>query len=84
MHAAESRVVRAREELCAFCRISLKPGEKTRVVLELPARKLAVWDVKAHAFVVEAGKVELLVGSSSTDIRLRDQIEVEGGGSFPP
>lgn len=84
MHAVGSPVVRAQKELCAFRRISLKAGEKTRVTLEIPARKLATWDVKAHAFLVEAGKVDLMVGASSSDIRLHDQIDVMGGGSFPP
>jgi beta-glucosidase len=56
--------------------VSLKPGERRTVTFILPAEKLAFYDVKKHAFVVEPGKYDLMVGSSSADIRVRDQIEV--------
>jgi beta-glucosidase len=42
----------------------------------LPGEKLAFWDVNKHDFVVEPGKVDVMVGSSSSDIRVRDQVEV--------
>jgi beta-glucosidase len=46
------------------------------VTFDLPGEKLAFWDVSKHAFVVEPGKVDVMVGSSSADIRTKDQVEV--------
>jgi beta-glucosidase len=70
-------VKRPNKELRGFQRVSLKPGERRTVTFTLPADKLAFYDVKKHDFVVEPGKYDLMVGSSSADIRLRDQIEVD-------
>jgi beta-glucosidase len=69
-------VRRPAKELRGFERISLQPGEKKTVALELPGEKLSFYDVKTHGFVVEPGVFEILIGSSSDDIRLRDQVSV--------
>jgi len=42
----------------------------------LPARSLGHWDAGRHCFIVEPGKLDLLVGGSSADIRLRKTIDV--------
>jgi len=49
----------------------------------VPAEKLAFWDEKTHAFVTEPGTFEVLVGSSSQDIKLRGQFEVKSAGRWP-
>jgi beta-glucosidase len=84
IHDVECSVVRAAQELRGFKRIRLKPGEKATVSLDVPAQKLAFWDEKTHAFVVEPGAFEVLVGGSSEEIRVRDRIEVTPGGSWKP
>ena len=76
VHQVKSSVKRPAKELRGFQRISLKPGEKKTVNLTLPAEKLAFWDEKTHAFIVEPGQFALLVGASSSDIRAKDQVEV--------
>jgi beta-glucosidase len=42
----------------------------------LKAEDLAYWNEKKHAFDVEAGKVELMIGASSADVRLKKTITV--------
>ena len=76
VHQVKSSVKRPAKELRGFQRISLKPGEEKTVTLTLPAGKLAFWDEKTHAFLVEPGAFDVMVGSSSDDIRTRDQLEV--------
>jgi beta-glucosidase len=76
VHAVKSSVKRPAKELRGFQRISLQPGETKSVTLELPAEKLAFWDEKTHAFLVEPGAYEVMAGASSADIRLNDRIEV--------
>ena len=76
VHQVKSSVKRPAKELRGFQRISLKPGEKQTVVFTLPAEKLAFWDEKTHGFVVEPGAFDVMMGASSADIRLKDQVEV--------
>jgi beta-glucosidase len=77
VHQEKSSVKVPTEELRGFERISLQPGETKTVTFTLPASKLAIWDEKvAHNFVVEPGAFDVMVGASSSDIRLKDQISV--------
>ena len=76
VHQEKSRVKVPVKELRGFQRISLQPGEKRAVTFTLPAAKLAIWDETTHGFVVEPGAFDVMVGASSADIRLKDQIEV--------
>ena len=54
----------------------MQPGEIKTVTLELKAAELAYWNVSQHKFVVESGAVQLMIGSSSADIRLKKTIKV--------
>ncbi len=65
------------QELRGFKRVALQPGETKTVVLRLPAASLGYWDRAKHAFVVEGGKLELRVGASSADERLKTTVQVE-------
>lgn len=77
VHAVSPSVKRPIRDLRRFQRVSLKPGERRTVTFVLPGEELAFWDVSKHDFVVEPGKVDVAVGSSSADIRVRDQVEIE-------
>jgi len=80
VHAVRSSVKRPSKELRGFERVSLQPGEKKTVTFALPASALAFYDEKTkHDFVVEPGAYDVLVGSSSADIRVKAQIELAGG-----
>ncbi len=69
-------VKRPSKELRGFQRISLQPNETKTVTLSLPAGQLAFYDETSHRFIVEPGEFEILVGSSSADIRLTGQLSV--------
>jgi beta-glucosidase len=71
-----SSVARPREDLRGYQRIRLRVGETRTVVFPLPASTLAYWSAEAHRWVVEAEPVEIAVGASSADIRLRRTIRV--------
>jgi beta-glucosidase len=75
-HQEKCSVKVPEKELRGFQRISLQPGEKRTVTLPLPGEKLAFWDEKTHAFVVEPGTFDVMVGASSGDIRLQQSFEV--------
>ncbi|MCG6920462.1 MAG: glycoside hydrolase family 3 C-terminal domain-containing protein [Acidobacteria bacterium] len=69
-------VERPEKELKAFARVSLEPGETRTVTLDLGPRAFAYYDPVAKGWRVAKGTYELLVGSSSRDIRLTGSVEV--------
>jgi len=74
-----SRVAQPLKELRGFQRVTLAPGAKRTVKFELKPDDLAYWDVERHAWTVEPGRIELLVGTSSADadLTLRRTLAVE-------
>ena len=71
-----STVERPGQELKSFKRIALQPGETRRVGLELRGGQLSYWDVSRHKFVVESDSIEIMIGSSSADIKLKSTVKV--------
>jgi beta-glucosidase len=70
-------VVRPVKELKGFQRIALKPGERRSVTFTVDRDTLSFFDRKL-AWGAEPGTFELMVGSASDDIRLRQTIELTG------
>ncbi len=71
-----SKVARPIEELKAFSRVHLDAGQTKTVTLPLPSTLLAYWNDLAQKMTVEPEQVEVRVGASSADIRLRKKIAV--------
>jgi beta-glucosidase len=71
-----SSVERPLQELKGFDRISLHPGETRTVSFRLAAKSIAYWKDEAGSFVVEPGPLEVRIGSSSDNIRLRGTINI--------
>jgi beta-glucosidase len=69
-------------ELKGFTRVSLDPGETKTITFHLPVDQLAYYDSEFH-LQVEAGRIEVMVGSSSDDIRLRGEFEITGAKNVP-
>jgi beta-glucosidase len=76
VHDVVASVKRSIKELKGFQRISLDPGEKKTLSFEIPVEKFSFYDEKTHKFVVEPGIFDIMIGSSSEDIRLKDKIEI--------
>lgn len=69
-------MLRPNKELTGFCRVSLEPGEKKHVRLRMKTSQLAFR--KGEKWILEKGGFEIMIGASSTDIRLRERIELAG------
>jgi beta-glucosidase len=65
------------KQLVGFDRVVLAPGHATRVKLRIDQRDLSYWSAAQHAWVVAPDEREILVGTSSRDIRLRGRVEVQ-------
>ena len=73
----KSKVERPNEELKGFKRVTLNPGETKTVNITLPASTLAYWNVAKHSFVVEKEPIQLMIGSSSADIKGQKNVEIK-------
>ena len=76
IHDVESSLPRPPKELKGFKKVELKPGEKRTVEFGIDKNSLHYYDPKKKRWVIEPGKFEVLIGSSSRDIRLRDNFWV--------
>jgi beta-glucosidase len=72
-----SAVARPLKELKGFKRVQVKPGQTITVSLPMTAASLSYWDSAKHDFVVEPGKVQIMIGASSADLRLKRTIGVK-------
>ncbi|MGH9587164.1 MAG: glycoside hydrolase family 3 C-terminal domain-containing protein [Acidobacteriaceae bacterium] len=75
VRTAGSRV-RPMKQLAGFRRVSLNPGEKQTITFSLPHDHIALryWDKDKKQFSYDPRKLEVMIGSSSADIRLQRQV----------
>ena len=73
----ESKLEWPEKELKAFGRVNVYHGSKFNVSMDIPVDDLRYWDVESHSWVLEPGNIEILVGSSSRDIRLATTVNVQ-------
>jgi beta-glucosidase len=71
-----SSVITYDSQLRGFERVSLAPGEKKTVHFTLRPDDLALLDRNMN-WVVEPGQFEVLIGSSSVDIRAKDTFDIK-------
>jgi len=69
---------RPAQELKAFAKAYLAPGESKEMEFILDKRSFAVWDTGKKDWTVENGDYELRVGASSRDIRLTQALTLDG------
>jgi len=67
------------EEIKPGQELVLKPGETKTVNFRLDKRSMAFYDVNKKDWVAEPGEFEILIGSSSQDIRLKGKFVLETG-----
>ena len=80
VHPVKSSVPQPPKVLRGFERVSLKPGETKTIHFTLAGDQLAYYDVKTHDFAFEPGTYEILIGSSSRDIRGKGRLEFKVPG----
>jgi beta-glucosidase len=76
-HTSAASVTRPVKELKGFARVTLKTGESKTISFRLPVNALGYYD-RDMRFVIEPGTVEVMVGSSSDDIRLQGAFAITG------
>jgi beta-glucosidase len=72
----ESSVPRPVKELKGFKKVSLAPGQSEVVSIKLGRSDFAFWNPQTKEWYAEKGKFIIQIGSSSADIRLKQEIEL--------
>jgi beta-glucosidase len=70
-------VERPEKELRAFTKEWLLPGESKNVSIEIPVKNLAFYNESIRDWTVETGQFDVMVASSSRNVRLNQIIEVK-------
>ncbi|MEJ2055577.1 MAG: fibronectin type III-like domain-contianing protein, partial [Calditrichaceae bacterium] len=72
----KSSVIRPLKELKGFGKLGLEPGAQKALKISIPKDAFAFYSEEKNQWVIEPGEFEILVGSSSVDIRLRKKIKI--------
>jgi beta-glucosidase len=64
------------EELKAFDKVFLKAGESKKVILNISKDDLKYYDEDKKDWVLGEGKVNVMIGSASDDIKIKKEIEL--------
>lgn len=74
----ETAIDRPKRELRAFAKTGLlKPGDSTRLKLQIPVSDLSFWNENQSGWEIEEGSYLLEVGTSSRDLKLGESIQIE-------
>lgn len=80
----DCQVFRPNQELKAFAKVFLQPGESREVTFTLGDAAFRYWNVTTDSWEVEGGTYELRVAASSEDVRLTEAVELTGTGAPDP
>jgi len=72
-------LARPEKELKAFAKIELAPAETKTVTLHLSQEAFRFFNPSRNGWVTEPGEMEVLIGSSSRDLRLREKFMLTSG-----
>ncbi len=64
------------KKLQGFDKTFINSGETKKIEICLDSRNFSTWDIETRQWQVKKGKFEILIGSSSNDIRLKDHINL--------
>lgn len=72
----DSKVERPAKELKGFKRIAMAPNESREIEIFIPRENFRHWNEAKNDWCIEPGAVQLLIGSSSQDIRLEAETQL--------
>ena len=79
-----AKVFRAKKELKGFRKVYLEAGESKKVHISFDDKTFRYWNVKTNAWEIETGCYQIMVGSSSADIHLFGELEIQGTTNVLP
>jgi beta-glucosidase len=83
VHDHKSGLLRPPKELKGFAKIELKPGETKTVSLALDFRAFAYYHPGYMQWITEDGEFDILIGTSSADIRSKQTVQLQSTLKLP-
>lgn len=77
-------IFRPKKELKGFIKVFINAGETKTVTIPFDDKTFRYFNVETNRWEIEEAEYEIMVGSSSADIRLIDTLFVEGTGAPVP
>lgn len=77
-------IFRAKKELKGFIKVLINPGETKNVTIPFDNKTFRYFNVKTNKWEVEEAEYEIMIGASSSDIRLVESLSVRGTGASLP
>jgi beta-glucosidase len=81
-HTRNSATHQPDQQLCGFAKVLLQSAQAATVTITLAAENFRTFDHGTNNWVLEAGTIQLRIGSSSRDIRLTQAINVVSTQTF--
>ena len=72
----DNQVLRPEKELKAFDKIDLKPNEEKDIIFVLSRDAFSYFNTSLNDWHVDGGRYDILIGSSSRDIRLTERVQI--------
>jgi beta-glucosidase len=83
VHDQKSGLVRPPKELKGFAKVELAPGQTKTVTISLDFRAFAYYHPRYAQWITEDGAFDILVGSSSADIHLKETVQLQSTLDLP-
>jgi beta-glucosidase len=83
VHDRQSSLARPPKELKGFAKVELQPGETRTVSVALDFRAFAYYHPAYRQWIAEEGEFDLLIGSSSADIRCTQTVRLHSTRELP-
>ena len=64
------------KKLQGFDKTYINSGEIKKIEIRLDSKSFSTWDIKNHQWEIKKGVFNILIGSSSNDIKLKDSINL--------
>ena len=77
VHRVDGNVEWPYKELKQFCKVEIKAGERASIQMEIPVETLKYWDESKHDWVLEPGKIELLLAHDAGDVVAKAECSVK-------
>lgn len=83
VHDQKSSLLRPPKELKGFAKVELQPGETKAISIPLGFRSFAYYNPRYKQWITEDGEFDVLIGSSSADIRWSLRVTVRSTLDLP-
>lgn len=79
----QSKLIRPEKELKKFAKIELEPGEEKEISFSLNDRDFSYFDSHRNMWIAESGEFDIMIGSSSRNIEVKQTINLQSTQKVP-